>query len=47
MSCCNDSGPKKAKEWGTVDKKPNSMNKKYIILLCLIAVAIIGFIVLR
>ncbi len=45
-SCCNDSGPKKVKEWGTVDKKKNSSFKKYILLVSLIIVAVIGFIVL-
>lgn len=46
-SCCNDSNPKKVKEWGTVDKRTNSSGKKYIILVSIIIVAVIGFIVLR
>ena len=47
MSCCNDSKPKKVKEWGRVDKKTNSSSKNYILLVSLIVVAVIGFIVLR
>lgn len=46
MSCCNDSKPKKVKEWGTVDKKTNSRSKIYILLVSLIIVGVIGFIVL-
>ena len=46
-SCCNDKGPKKVKEWGTVDKKTNSGSKKYILLASIIIVAVIGFMVLR
>lgn len=46
-SCCNDKGPKKVKEWGTVDKKANSSSKKYILIVSIIIVAVIGFIVLR
>lgn len=47
MSCCNGSNPKKVKEWGTVDKKTNSGSKKYIMLVSLIIVAVLGFIILR
>lgn len=47
MSCCNNSKPRKVKEWGTVDKKTNSGIKKYILLVSLIVVGVIGFIVLR
>lgn len=46
-SCCNNKGPKKVKEWGTVDKRSNSGNKKYMVILSIIIVAVIGFIVLR
>jgi hypothetical protein len=45
MSCCNDSKPKKVKEWGTVDKKTNFSSKKYILLVSLVIVGVIGFIV--
>lgn len=46
-SCCNGPQKRKVKEWGSVDKKKNNGSKKYILLVSLIVIGVIGFIVLR